>query len=265
MSDRFFSSQIVMSYDDFTIYSGKGRFYAEREAATISEVFLTQIIGSSEYNEDPVILYGDYDGETDNQMWIMSFSLNPSKFLKVEGMRKIQTFLVACAKKRIEILDAGMDTVDDTKLPTMEDIERDIKEKMSRHGEYLSNWKITDNYESETLCLKQDTDFFLEKYAEEDVADNSEEVKEILQIAEIIKDKLKDAEFYSTDEETETSGMFAIPDNKGVYTPLEVYKTHHPDSGIPCYAIELYDENKNYLDTIFSKSLSDLDATLICI
>ena len=256
----------VMSYDDFTIYSGNGRFYSEREDdETLFEVFLTQIIGTSEYNEDPVTLHGDYNGETDNQIWIMSFSLNPSKFLKVEGMRKIQTFLVACAKKRKEILDAGMDTVDDTKLPTMEDIERDIKEKMSRYGKYLSNWKITDNYESETLCLKQDTDFFLEKYAEEDVADNSKEVKEILQIAEIIKDKLEDAEFYSPDKKTETSGMFAIPNNKGVYTPIEVYKKRHPDSGNLCYAIELYDENENFLDTIFSKSLSDLDATLLYI
>ena len=38
---------------------------------------------------------------------------------------------------------------------------------------------------------------------------------------------------------------------------VEVYKTHYPENPQQeCYAVEVYDENSSFIDTIFSENLS---------
>ena len=43
-----------------------------------------------------------------------------------KGIKECERFIAECNLKRKEILDAGKDTVEDTNIPTIEDIESDI-------------------------------------------------------------------------------------------------------------------------------------------
>lgn len=71
-----------------------------------------------------------------------------------QGIKECERFIAECNAKRKEILDAGIDTADDTILPTLEGIESDIAEFIDGDGDYYNCWGVTDNYSSDfPLCL----------------------------------------------------------------------------------------------------------------
>ena len=82
--------------------------------------------------------------------------------LTEHGKEISEKFIRECEIKRKEILDAGLDTADDTILPTIEDIECDINfsELDTENNDYYNGWGITDNYDSDcVLHLKYEKDF----------------------------------------------------------------------------------------------------------
>ena len=81
--------------------------------------------------------------------------------LTESGLRKANRYITECKAKRKEILDAGLDTADETELPTVEDIIEDIEFiGVDEEGEYFNAFGVTDNYNSDTmLSLWIDKDF----------------------------------------------------------------------------------------------------------
>lgn len=67
------------------------------------------------------------------------------------GKEKVEIFIKDCAAKRKEILDAGIDTVDETILPSEEDILSDLNRGASidEDGDYYNKWGVTDHYDSD--------------------------------------------------------------------------------------------------------------------
>ena len=80
--------------------------------------------------------------------------------LTKQGITKCERIIEECNAKRKEILDAKIDTANDTILPTIEDIESDIGTFIDEDGEYYNNWGVTDNYDSDFhICLTLGIDF----------------------------------------------------------------------------------------------------------
>lgn len=80
--------------------------------------------------------------------------------LTEQGIKECERFIAECNAKKKEILDARIDTADDTMIPTIEDIESDIEEFVDENGEYYNCWGVTDNYNSDfPICLTLGIDF----------------------------------------------------------------------------------------------------------
>ena len=78
------------------------------------------------------------------------------------GREKIEHFLSELKAKRKEILDAGLDTIDETpELPTVEDVFDDLMDDVpDDDGEVMNCWFVTDHYDSDyPICLKLGVDF----------------------------------------------------------------------------------------------------------
>lgn len=73
----------------------------------------------------------------------------------VNGYRTAKRFIAECEAKRKEILDAGIDTADETELPTTQCILDDVNESvgLDEDNEYYNCWGITDHYNSYPLSL----------------------------------------------------------------------------------------------------------------
>ena len=80
--------------------------------------------------------------------------------LTSKGAEIVRLFLVEARSKKKEILDAGLDTDDETYFPTAEDILDDIA-WWDDGTEYYNAWGITDNYESGILHLVRGEDYDL--------------------------------------------------------------------------------------------------------
>lgn len=75
------------------------------------------------------------------------------------GKTKVKTYIAELKAKRKEILEAGLDTADETILPNEEDILNDI-EFFEEENEYYNNWGVTDNYNGDdALYLKRGEDY----------------------------------------------------------------------------------------------------------
>lgn len=74
--------------------------------------------------------------------------------LTEEGKRKVAVFIKGCEAKRKEILDAGLDTAEDTQIPTEADILSDLNNgvEVDEDGDYYNAWGVTDNYCSDRAC-----------------------------------------------------------------------------------------------------------------
>lgn len=81
----------------------------------------------------------------------------------VSGYRTAKRFIAECAAKRKEILDAGIDTADETELPTAQDILDDVNTGvgLDEENEYFDSWGITDHYSSHPLSLIVGEDIIL--------------------------------------------------------------------------------------------------------
>lgn len=80
--------------------------------------------------------------------------------LTSKGITRVSGFIKECEAKRKEILDAKLDTAENTVLPTVSDIEEDILLfGIDEDGFYLNCWGITDNYDSDCLALECGVDF----------------------------------------------------------------------------------------------------------
>lgn len=73
--------------------------------------------------------------------------------LTEKGKATVAQFIAECKALRKEILDAGKDTADGTTLPDEEAIIQDV-EWFIENGEYINSWGVTDNYNSDPLCLR---------------------------------------------------------------------------------------------------------------
>lgn len=69
--------------------------------------------------------------------------------LTEKGIKECERFIAECNAKRKEILDAGLDTADDTEILTTEIIEQDIELFVDEDGDYYNYWGVTDNYNSD--------------------------------------------------------------------------------------------------------------------
>lgn len=82
--------------------------------------------------------------------------------LTEKGKQEVKHFIRECEAKRKEILDAKLDTADDTELPTEEDILADLNcgIGLDEDMDYYNGWGVTDNYNADNCCiLRYKTDF----------------------------------------------------------------------------------------------------------
>lgn len=94
--------------------------------------------------------------------------------LTAKGKVKTQEYIDELLAYRKEILDAGLDTANDTSIPTFEDIECDIDEfENEEENEYYNCWGATDEYTlNKALCLK-----YGEDYLEAEIADKPPKIE----------------------------------------------------------------------------------------
>lgn len=79
--------------------------------------------------------------------------------LTEEGRERVDQYLQELQTERKEILDAGMDTADETSLPSYEDILMDI-DNYEEENEYMGAWPVSDNTLADTsLYLERDRDY----------------------------------------------------------------------------------------------------------
>ena len=81
----------------------------------------------------------------------------------VNGYRTVKRFIAECAAKRKKILDAGIDTADETELPTTQDILDDVNvgAGLDEENEYINSQGITDHFGSQPLLLIVGEDIIL--------------------------------------------------------------------------------------------------------
>lgn len=92
--------------------------------------------------------------------------------LTTERLEKAEQYLRELIAYRKEILDAKLDTADDTPIPTIQDIESDI-ESFEEDDEYYNSWSIADDTTMNMpLCLKYEED-----YLEADIADHPPKIE----------------------------------------------------------------------------------------
>ncbi len=76
-------------------------------------------------------------------------------YLTELGKQEVDTYIREAKAKRKEILDAGIDTAEETQLPDEDDILMDIAH-FEEDGEYCNGWGVTDNYDADyPLYLKR--------------------------------------------------------------------------------------------------------------
>lgn len=71
-----------------------------------------------------------------------------------KGIRNIEMYIAELQAKRKEILDAGLDTADETNIPTVSDIFIDAMDLgFDENGEAYNGWGVTDNYDADRPVL----------------------------------------------------------------------------------------------------------------
>lgn len=82
--------------------------------------------------------------------------------LTEKGLKTINSFINEIEAKRKDILYAGLNTVDLTPIPTIEDIICDIECFIDEDGSYYNGWGITDDTKYDMrINLKRDVDFYI--------------------------------------------------------------------------------------------------------
>lgn len=80
-----------------------------------------------------------------------------------KGRLWVCRFIRECEAKRKEILDAGIDTADETDLPTAQDILDDVNVGvgLDEENEYFNSWSVTDHFGSQPISLIVGEDIIL--------------------------------------------------------------------------------------------------------
>ena len=74
--------------------------------------------------------------------------------LSPQGEDRVLSYIEDLKKERKKILDAGLDTADDTEFPTKDDILSDINFwGVDEKGEYINGWGVTDCFDSDAPLL----------------------------------------------------------------------------------------------------------------
>ena len=78
-----------------------------------------------------------------------------------KGRAECEWYIRELQAKRKEILDARLDTAEETVIPTVEDIESDIAfTGLDEEGSYYNSWGVTDTYDADApLSLQLGVDF----------------------------------------------------------------------------------------------------------
>ncbi len=117
---------------------------------------------SAKYNNCEVRSINTYNGGL--AVWIQN-DVPVEYELTETGLDNVQQYIKELKAKRKEILDAGKDTIEDTTLPTEDDILADINDLgVDEDGEYYNGWAVTDNYDADyPLLLKVGRDLRIAK------------------------------------------------------------------------------------------------------
>ena len=77
------------------------------------------------------------------------------------GVKECKRYIRELEAKRKEILDAGIDTADNTNIPSVQDIEADISFiGVDEDGDYYNYFGVTDNYDADcSIILREGKDF----------------------------------------------------------------------------------------------------------
>lgn len=99
------------------------------------------------------------EGQAANEKTIQA--ANTEYLLTQSGKEVVANFIRNCEAKRKEILDAGIDTTNETNLPTEKDILSDLNYGIGidDDGDYYNHWGVTDNYDSDIISLSFKKDF----------------------------------------------------------------------------------------------------------
>lgn len=81
--------------------------------------------------------------------------------LTEKGREYVKTWIAGLEEKRKEILDAGLDTCEETTLPDVGDIEDDINEFADKEERcYINCWGVTDSTDyDEPIQLDESIDY----------------------------------------------------------------------------------------------------------
>lgn len=81
------------------------------------------------------------------------------------GAKEIKSWWIDALAKKKDIMDAGIDTDDNTHFPdadeVYEDVLSDFYEFVDDEGDYYNCWGLTDNYDTEMLALSVGSDVML--------------------------------------------------------------------------------------------------------
>ena len=78
-----------------------------------------------------------------------------------DGIKNIERYIAELKAKRKEVLDAGLDTADETEIPLVSDIFIDAMGfGIDDDGTVYDGWGVTDNYDADSpICLELGKDF----------------------------------------------------------------------------------------------------------
>ena len=78
-----------------------------------------------------------------------------------DGIKNIDRYIEGLKAKRKEILDAGLDTANETEIPLVADIFIDAMGfGIDDDGTVYDSWGVTDNYDADSpICLELGKDF----------------------------------------------------------------------------------------------------------
>lgn len=120
---------------------------------TDAQCFKVQIIyyiyANNQFEADDIVmdnLINEYYSHYNIEFDILSFN---DYRLTEKGIKECERYISECKAKRKEILDARLDSADDTILPTVKDIENEIGDYIDEDGEYYNSWGVTNNYSAD--------------------------------------------------------------------------------------------------------------------
>ena len=126
------------------------------------------------------------------------------------GRDAVLLYIKNMKAKQKEIVDAGIDSIGNTKIPTLEEVKKDILSSMEDDGVYYEIWGVTQNYLADTpLFLEKDKDFIITEDDEEKMDKTIFKTKRV-------------SLYFSTLQIG--CGISFVPDHKGLYIQLLVFE-----------------------------------------